>query len=58
MIADTGREAADQQLRWDRWQTRNDRSSRRSAIQARVVAGVIFAAIAVNLLVQLFARRA
>jgi hypothetical protein len=58
MIADTGREAADQQLRWDRWQTRNDRSSRRSAIQARVVAAVIFTAIAANLLVQLFARRA
>ena len=47
--------AADQagQRRWDRWQSRYQRDSRRTTRQARVVAAVIFLAIVANLVVQL-----
>ena len=44
------------QTRWDRWQRKYDRSSRRNSLQARVVGALIFAAIIVNLLIQLSAK--
>jgi hypothetical protein len=51
-------ESASAQTRWDHWQGRYERRSRRRANLARIVAIVIFAAILANLLVQLWARRA
>ena len=51
-------EAASKRTRWDQWQGRYERSSRRRATRARFVAIVIFAAILANLFVQLWARRA
>jgi hypothetical protein len=50
-------DAAAARTRWEEWQSRGQRVSRRSARRARIVASVIFAAIVANLLVQLFARR-
>ena len=44
---------ASQQIRWDRWESRYERSSRKTMLRARVVAVIVFAAIAANLLVQL-----
>jgi len=58
VIAATEREAAAALTRWLNWQGRYQRSSRRSELQARVVAVAVFAAIIANLLVQLFARHA
>jgi hypothetical protein len=58
MMAVAAREAASARTRWDHWQGRYERSSRRRATQAQIVAIVIFAAILANLLVQLWARRA
>lgn len=52
------RGAAAARMRWDQWQGRYERNSRRRARQARIVAVVIFAAILANLLLQLWARRA
>jgi len=51
------REAAAAQTRWDHWEGRYRRSSRRRARYARVVAVLIFAAVFANLLLQLLARR-
>lgn len=45
--------SAREQVRWERWQTRYDRSARRTTLQARVVAIIVFSAIAANLLAQL-----
>jgi hypothetical protein len=58
MIGVIARDAASAQRRWDQWQGRYERSSRRRATRARVIAMVIFAAILANLFVQLWARRA
>jgi hypothetical protein len=58
MIAVAARDATSAQTRWDHWQGRYERSSRRRATRARIVAIVIFAAILANLFVQLWARRA
>jgi membrane-anchored protein YejM (alkaline phosphatase superfamily) len=52
------RGAASAETRWDHWQGRYERSSRRRARQARIIAVVIFTAILANLLIQLWARRA
>jgi hypothetical protein len=43
------------ETRWLNWQGRYARSSRRSGLQARAFAVVVFAGIAVMLLMQLFA---
>ena len=51
------RQAAAAQTRWDQWEGRYQRSSRRRARYARVVAVLIFAAVIANLLLQLLARR-
>jgi len=51
------RAAAAAQTRWDHWEGRYRRSSRRRARYARVVAVLIFAAVFANLLLQLLARR-
>ena len=53
----THRETAAERTRWDHWQGRYYRSSRRHTRQARIAAVLIFVAIVGNLLVQLFARR-
>jgi len=58
MIAVAERKAASARTRWDQWQGRYERSSRRRATRARIVASLIFAAILANLFVQLWARRA
>jgi len=58
MTAVAASEAASSRTRWDHWQGRYERSSRRRATRARIVAIVIFAAILANLFVQLWARRA
>ena len=55
MIADA--RAADDQTRWDQWERRYERSSRRRARNARIATAVIFAAIIANLVLQLFLRR-
>ena len=46
---------AGEQRRWDRWQERYARSSRRTGIQARIVAAVLLGGIAVLLLMQFLA---
>ena len=46
------------ETRWLNWQGRYARSSRRSGIQARAFAVVVFVGIAVMLLMQLLVRRA
>ena len=46
-------EHTSEQRRWERWQTRYQRSARRTTLQARVVAVLVFAAIIANLVVQL-----
>jgi len=51
------RDEAAAQTRWDHWEGRYRRSSRRRARYARVVAVLIFAAVFANLLLQLLARR-
>jgi hypothetical protein len=51
------RETAAAQTRWDHWEGRYQRSSRRRARQARVAAFLIFAAIVANLLLQLYVTR-
>jgi hypothetical protein len=43
------------ETRWLNWQGRYARSSRRSGIQARAFAAIVFAGLAVMLLMQLFA---
>jgi len=53
----TKRDAVAPRTRWDQWQGRYERSSRRRALHARVATMLIFAAIIANLLIQLFARR-
>ena len=54
----TAQEEASQRLRWERWQTRNELSDRRSGLQARVVGAIVFAVIVANLLMQwLFSTR-
>jgi hypothetical protein len=58
VIATDEREAAPARTRWDQWQGRYERGSRRRSRQARIIAGVIFAAILANLLVQLWVRYA
>jgi hypothetical protein len=44
-----------EQRRWDRWQERYARSSRRTGIQARIVAAILLVGIAVLLLMQFLA---
>jgi hypothetical protein len=44
-----------EQRRWDRWQERYARSSRRTGIQARIVAAVLLVALAVLLFMQFLA---
>jgi hypothetical protein len=51
----TSDSVAAQEARWHKWQVRYDRANRRSAIQARVVAIVVFAALAAGLLMQFVA---
>ena len=46
---------AAQQRRWDRWQERYARSSRRTSIQARAVAVILLGGIALLLLMQFVA---
>ena len=58
MIGVTASDAASARTRWDHWQGRYERTSRRRATRARIVAIVIFAAILANLFVQLWVRRA
>ena len=57
MTVVVNRAAAAAQTRWDHWEGRYRRSSRRRARYARVVAVLIFAAVFANLLLQLLARR-
>jgi hypothetical protein len=45
----------EEQPRWDRWQERYARSSRRTGIQARIVAAILLVGIAVLLLMQFLA---
>jgi hypothetical protein len=47
---------ASAQVRWDQWEGRYERSSRRRARHARIATALIFVAIIANLLLQLFAR--
>jgi hypothetical protein len=56
MMTVAARDAA-AQTRWDHWQGRYERASRRRARYARFATAVIFAAIIANLVVQLFLRR-
>jgi hypothetical protein len=58
MTAVAASETVPARTRWDQWQGRYERSSRRRATRARIVAAVIFAAILANLFVQLWLRRA
>lgn len=51
------RQAVAAQTRWDQWEGRYERSSRRRALHARVATILIFAAIVANLLIQMYARR-
>ena len=44
------------QRRWDRWQERYARSTRRTGIQARIVAAILLGGIAALLLMQFLAR--
>jgi hypothetical protein len=46
---------AGEQRRWDRWQERYARSSRRTAIQARIVTAILLVGIAVLLLMHFLA---
>jgi hypothetical protein len=55
-MTDDAREAA-ARTRWDQWEGRYERSSRRRARYARIATAVIFAAIIANLVLQLFLRR-
>jgi hypothetical protein len=48
-------EHAGEQRRWDRWQERYARSSRRTSIQAHIVAAILLGAIALLLLMQFLA---
>jgi len=48
-------EPAGEQRRWDRWQERYVRSSRRTGIQARIVAAILLGGIALLLLLQFLA---
>jgi len=48
-------EHAGEQRRWDRWQERYARSSRRTSIQARIVAATLLGGIALLLLMQFLA---
>ena len=50
------RESAAALTRWENWQGQYARSRRRSELQVRVVAAVVFGAIIANLVVQLFSR--
>ena len=49
-------DARDEQARWDAWSSANARSDRRWRIYAKVVALVAFAAVAANLVIQLWPR--
>ena len=51
------RDAAAQTRRWDQWEGRYERSSRRRARHARIASALIFAVILANLVLQLFLRR-
>jgi hypothetical protein len=48
-------EHAGEQHRWDRWQKRYARSSRRTSIQAHIVAAILLGGIALLLLMQFLA---
>jgi len=48
-------EHAGEQRRWDRWQERYARSSRRTSIQAHIVAAILLGGIALLLLMQFLA---
>jgi len=50
------RDARDEQARWDAWSSANARSDRRWRIYAKVVVLVALAAIAANLMIQLWPR--
>jgi hypothetical protein len=47
-----------EQVRWDQWEGRYAKSSRRRARHARIATALIFVAIIANLLIQIIARRA
>lgn len=49
-------QAAAAVVRWQEWRARYARSSRRSDLQARIVALVVFGVIMANLVVQLFSK--
>ena len=49
-------DARTEQARWDDWSIANARSDRRQRTYAKVVAVVVFAAITVNLVIQLWPR--
>jgi len=49
-------DARDEQARWDDWSIASARSDRRWRIYAKVVALVAFAAVAANLVIQLWPR--
>ncbi len=49
-------EARDHQARWDDWSIANARSDRRQRTYARAIAVIVFAAVAGNLVVQLWPR--
>ena len=49
--------AAAIETRWQQWEGRYERASRRRARHARIASAVIFAVILANLLLQVFSRR-
>jgi hypothetical protein len=49
-------DARGEQARWDDWSIANARSDRRQRLYAKVVASVVFAAIAANVVIQLWPR--
>jgi len=55
-MTSTGVDARDQQARWDDWSIAYARSDRRQQMYARVVAVLVFTAITVNLVMQLWPR--
>ena len=49
-------DARDQQARWDDWSIAYARSDRRQQVYARVAAAIVFTAITINLVMQLWPR--
>jgi hypothetical protein len=49
-------DARDQQARWDDWSIASARTDRRWRTYARIVAVIVFAGVAANLVVQLWPR--